>query len=136
MNTLLIPEERIKPGWKKIHEDQVELGRRMNPDVILIGASIIHNFLKHYPKIWEYNFKPLKAINFGIGGDRVQHVLWRVKYGLLPISAQIVIIHVGTNNISRQNDIAEALVFLAENIKRRLPNAAVFLTGILPLGET
>ena len=140
MNKLLIPKERLKPGWKNIHADQVELGNLINPDVILIGASIINNFLKHYPKIWEYYFKNLKVVNFGIGGDRVQHVLWRVKYGLLPISAHIVIIHVGTNNISKENDnpadIAEALVFLAESIKQRLPNAVVFLTGIFPRGET
>ena len=139
MNKLLIPEERAKYGWKEIHENQVELGNRINPDILLIGASIIQNVHKYYPGVWADNFNPLKAVNYGIGGDRVQHVLWRVKYGLLPISAQIVIIHVGTNNISRKNDnpddIAEALVFLAESIKQRLPNAVVFLTGILPRGE-
>ena len=33
--------------------------------------------LTRYSKVWNKFFKPLNAFNCGIGGDGVQHVLWR-----------------------------------------------------------
>ena len=45
-------------------------------DTILIGDSLIAG-LTRYRKVWNTFFKPLNVLNCGIGGDRVQHVLWR-----------------------------------------------------------
>lgn len=36
-----------------------------------------------YPQIWRELFSPLHALNFGIGGDSTQHVLWRLENGEL-----------------------------------------------------
>ena len=33
--------------------------------------------LHRYYKIWNKFFKPIDALNCGIGGDKVQNVLWR-----------------------------------------------------------
>jgi len=55
--------------------------KAQDPDVILIGASIIQ-LIQCYP-IWNDKFVPLKSLNFGICGDRTQDVLWRVKNGIL-----------------------------------------------------
>lgn len=35
------------------------------------------------PQIWRELFSPLHALNFGIGGDSTQHVLWRLENGEL-----------------------------------------------------
>lgn len=34
-------------------------------------------------QIWRELFSPLHALNFGIGGDSTQHVLWRLENGEL-----------------------------------------------------
>lgn len=48
---------------------------------MLIGASIIQ-FIEHCP-IWQEQFVPLNSLNFGIAGDLVENVLFRVKDGIL-----------------------------------------------------
>jgi len=55
--------------------------KQQDPNVILIGASIIQ-LIQCYP-IWKDKFEPLNSLNFGICGDRIQNVLWRVQNGLL-----------------------------------------------------
>ena len=43
-------------------------------NTILIGDSLISN-LTCYRKVWYKFFKPPNALNFGIGGNKAQHVL-------------------------------------------------------------
>ena len=33
--------------------------------------------LRQYQNVWEMFLKPLKALSYGIGGDRIELVLWR-----------------------------------------------------------
>ena len=36
-----------------------------------------------YFQVWQKFFVPLHSLNFGIGGDQTQHVLWRLQNGEL-----------------------------------------------------
>lgn len=48
---------------------------------------------------WDSQLAPLHCLNFGIGGDRTENVLWRVMNGELDnINAKVVVIWCGTNN--------------------------------------
>jgi len=40
-------------------------------------------FLLVLLQIWDKMFVPLHCLNFGIGGDQTQHVLWRLNNGEL-----------------------------------------------------
>ena len=64
--------------------------------------------LHRYYKIWNNFFKPIDALNCGIGGDKVQNVLWQVQN--LPISSSLknAVILCGTNNL--QQDFPEDIV--------------------------
>lgn len=43
-------------------------------------------------QIWRQLFSPLHALNFGVGGDATQHVLWRLSNGELDnISPKVLI---------------------------------------------
>ena len=44
-------------------------------NTLLLGDSIIAGLLR-YLKVWQRYFSPLKELNSGIGGDRVENVLW------------------------------------------------------------
>lgn len=63
------------------HERHVSEAKEREPDVIMIGDSIIQK-LQSSP-IWNDLFEPLHCLNFGIGGDLTQGVLWRIQNGIL-----------------------------------------------------
>ena len=44
-------------------------------------TDIIYNI--SVSQIWDQLFEPLCSLNFGIGGDSTQHVLWRIQNGEL-----------------------------------------------------
>ena len=68
---------------------------------LMIGDSIVNNMFreKKLGMVWERIFSTSPPMNFGFGGDGVEHVqICALKNGQLP-QAECVIIHCGTNNI-------------------------------------
>ena len=104
-----------------------------NYSTLLIGDSTIAG-LSRYFNIWKRYFKPLNAINCGIGVDRVENILWRCKN--LPSSPilQNVVIICGRNNIQHNSveDIVDGIVEIALSLRRIYHPIAIFVCGILP----
>src|SRR5919199_5547543 len=95
------PVPRKEPNWVKRHEGFVERARKGDVDVLFLGDSITHDWEGRGKEAWKERFEPLKAANFGIGGDRTQHVLWRITKGkeLEGIHPKVVTLMIGTNNM-------------------------------------
>ena len=70
-------------NWVKRHEGFVEIAKKGGVELLFLGDSITAGWRGGGKAVWEKNFAPLKAANFGIGGDRTQHVLWRLQNGEL-----------------------------------------------------
>lgn len=48
---------------------------------------------------WDKRLAPFHCFNFGIGGDRTEHVLWRTLNGELDnVKPKAVVLWCGTNN--------------------------------------
>ena len=48
------------------------------------------------PALWERNFGHLRARAFGIGGDRTEHLLWRMQNGETDnVAPKVVVLHIG-----------------------------------------
>ena len=83
-----------------------------------LKKSIYRHFITsrfHYSRdipLWQRYFTPLKALNFGIGGDQVENVFWQTKNLLIPPSLKNVAILCGTNNCFTDSplDIADCIV--------------------------
>ena len=135
MSPASIPSGRDKPGWYAEHDKHVEVAKSSSASVLLIGDSLIRG-LARYPKVWNQYFSPLKTLNFGLSGDKTQHVLWRIKNGEIPLNARTIVLHVGTNNIDRDQpkDIANGIGSIAMMLREAKPNAKIILTGLLPRG--
>ena len=97
----------------------------------MIGDSIVAGLLR-YKNIWDNFFSG--TVNLGIGGDMTQNVLWRIRNMRLSHDIKFVVVHCGTNNIdfNRPDDIANALVLIADKIRLYNPEIKVILSGILP----
>lgn len=131
--TATTPVDRNKPGWFDDHCNYTQMVQRTHCKILLLGDSMVKG-LGRYPKIWRSHFASLGALNFGIGGDRTQHVLWRIQNGELEFSPEIVVIHVGTNNVNQDpaENIVQGLLAIADFIVTKLPNVKVIVTGLLP----
>ena len=89
-----------------------------NASNILFGDSIVSGFPK-YPNIW-YKFFDENTINRGIGGDKIQNILWRAEYIPLPQSLEYVLINCGTNNLDTDDSekVADG-IFLSHLLSRK-----------------
>ncbi|XP_061028842.1 platelet-activating factor acetylhydrolase IB subunit alpha1 isoform X2 [Eubalaena glacialis] len=87
--------------------------------------------------IWRELFSPLHALNFGIGGDNTQHVLWRLENGELEhIRPKIVVVWVGTNNHGHTAEqVAGGIKAIVQLVNQRQPQARVVVLGLLPRGQ-
>jgi lysophospholipase L1-like esterase len=132
------------PNWMKRHETFVAMAKRGGIDLLFLGDSITdawggegHRANAPGAKIFEKEFVPLKAANFGIGGDRTQHVLWRLQNGEFDgIQPKVVMLMIGTNNSNGKDntaqEIAAGVTAIVKEIHKRSPKTRVLLLGIFP----
>ena len=100
---------------------------------LLIGDSIIAG-LPRYSNILKRYFKLLNAINCGIGGDRVENILWRCKNLPSSPNLQNSVIMCGTNSIQHNSveDIVDGIVEIAVSLRRIYHPIAMFVCGLFP----
>jgi lysophospholipase L1-like esterase len=129
-----------KPNEKfmKQHEEFVERARKGDTDLLFLGDSITAGWNRQ-KEIWDAHFGKYKPANFGIGGDRTQHVLWRIENGELepPMKPKTIVLMIGTNNSA--SDPAEKIAAGIEKIvstARQKTGAKVLLLAVFPRGET
>ena len=56
-----------------------------------------------------------------MGGDRTQHVLWRIENGEIPLNLQVAFVHCGTNNLDRDNpgEIRDGIASIVYTIQEK-----------------
>jgi lysophospholipase L1-like esterase len=155
-NTAVVPVPR-DPRWVQRHEGFVKIAQQGGIDVLFLGDSIT-DFWRYdtfsgpvdgkpvdWPRgkaVWDQNFAPLHAANFGINADRTQHVLWRIDHGELDgIHPKVVVLMIGTNNTGMErnggvrNTTAEAIAgvtAVVRDIRSHLPESKILLLAIFP----
>ena len=87
--------------WLNRHTEFVALARRGDVSIVFFGDSLTDHWRDTGQAIWAKHFEPLGAVNFGIGSDGTQNVLWRVQNGELPPDgAEVVVLLIGTVNLN------------------------------------
>jgi len=129
----------VKPGepFMKMHESFLKRGKEGPIGLLFIGDSITHGWVGA-KEIWDKYYGKYQPANFGIGGDRTQHVLWRIENGELDgISPKVVVLMIGTNNTGGDSGeaITKADTKIIQAIRAKLPKAKVLVLGIFPRGD-
>jgi lysophospholipase L1-like esterase len=127
-----------KDGGKFIgrHEAFLKRGQEGPIGLLFLGDSITANWTRAKP-LWEERYAKFKAANFGIGGDRTQHVIWRIEHGELDgIHPGVVVFMLGTNNTASNtaDEIAAADEKIIRMIRAKIPETKVLLLGVFPRG--
>ncbi len=95
------PDGKPNAGFLAAHEKFVGIAKEGKAELIFLGDSITNGWSRQ-TELWEKSFGKYKPANFGIGGDRTQHVLWRIENGELEgIHPKAVVLMIGTNNSGR-----------------------------------
>ncbi|AEC01945.1 GDSL-type esterase/lipase family protein [Parasphaerochaeta coccoides] len=103
-------------------------------ETVFLGDSLTRRWEEH-EDLWKRFFSPYTPENFGIGGDAIENILWRVMHGELDgMSPQVIVLLVGTNNldVNTTEEIGEGIRNLVTVIRRRQPAAQLLLLGLLP----
>lgn len=104
--------------------------------LLFIGDSITEGWTKA-PEIWKANYDQYQAANFGIGGDRTEHLIWRIEDGVLKgVKPKVVVMMIGTNNSldHTADQIAAADRKIVELVRANIPEAKILVLGIFPRG--
>lgn len=122
--------------WMELHKRYVDRAKKGSVDLLFLGDSITQGWGDN--DVWKRFYGPRQAANFGIGGDRTQHVLWRIENGELDgISPKVAVLMIGTNNLSSSSpdEIAKGVVAIVKELGEKLPKTKVLLLGVFPRGE-
>ena len=125
-------------GWMQRHESMNERVKQGNVDLIFIGDSITQGWEGAGREVWEKHHGPRNAVNLGIGGDRTQHVLWRLENGNIDdISPKLAVVMIGTNNANddKPKDTAEGVTEIVKKLRAELPETKILLLAVFPRGE-
>jgi lysophospholipase L1-like esterase len=123
-------------SWKQRHDNFLKRAKEGNIDVLFLGDSITEGWGGN--AVWKKHYEPLKAANFGIGGDTTQNVLWRITTGgeIEGVSPKAIVLMIGTNNFGlhgdKPDDVAGGVETIVKTLRTKLPAAKILLLGIFP----
>ena len=104
-------------------------------DLIFDGDSITDFWQGTGKAVWAAHYGALKAYDFGISADKVEHLLWRLQQGQVDgLDPKLVVLMIGTNNSGRDSvdQIAEGVSNVTAEYQKRCPNAHILLLAIFP----
>jgi lysophospholipase L1-like esterase len=138
-----VPAPRTDRNSITAHAQLLEKAKTGRIDVYFVGDSITRRWgALDYPELlanWTSNFFGWNAANFGWGADRIENILWRMENGELDgVNPKVIVMLAGTNNLPTApgvepdvDGIARGIEALIAVCRRKAPNAAIVVTGIL-----
>lgn len=138
-------------GWMKQHESFNEISKKGEAPLVFLGDSITAGWSGKGKEEWTKSWAPLKAANFGIGGDRTEHVLWRLEHGNFDgLKPKLIVLMIGTNNTGHEGraqkelngaiyhctaeQTAEGVKAILANLQKKMPETKILVLGIFPRG--
>jgi len=139
------------PGKEKSHESFNEVSKQGEAQLVFLGDSITAGWNGKGKEAWVKYWAPMKAANFGIGGDRTEHILWRLQNGNYDgLSPKLTVLMIGTNNTGHEGrpmkehggveykssaeETAEGVKAIVDLLKKKQPQMKILLLAIFPRG--
>jgi lysophospholipase L1-like esterase len=137
-NPAIVPADRNKEKWwADRHLEKLNSPNRADAKVVFLGDSITQGWEGKGKAVWAKSIESLGALNLGFGGDRTEHVLWRIDNGELDgLKPKALVMLIGTNNVGHHKSdpaqTAEGTKLILARIAKKLPETKVLLLGVLP----
>jgi len=129
-------------AWNQGCERRVAAMKGNPCDIVFIGDSITDNFTS-WPTpswgsvggtVWDKYYANRNALNFGVGADATQNVLWRFDHmDIKGFKPKVAVVLIGTNNTKNSpEEIAAGVKAVVERTQQTFPTAKIILISILP----
>ena len=122
-------------GFLKDKEEQLKKGPIQ---LVFIGDSITDGWRGGGKTVFHENYDKYNTLNLGIGGDRTEHILWRIEHGELDeLHPKAVMLMIGTNNLGRKQSVEDTIAGIkcdVSAIHEKLPDARILLLAVFPRG--
>lgn len=134
-----MPDDAITPSIKnrERHERFLYRIKEGKVGLLFLGDSITDGWPRNGEWSW-LKFAPYQPANFGISGDRTEHVLWRITNGELDgIDPKVTVVMIGTNNVGQNSDekpewAAEGVKKIITTVREKLPKTKILLLAVFP----
>jgi lysophospholipase L1-like esterase len=123
-------------------EAQVAAMKGKRVDILFIGDSITQNFInaptERWPMagkaVWDEHYANRNVLNFGVGADRTENVLWRFDHmDISDFRPKVAVVMIGTNNTrNTPEQIAEGVGAVLKKTQDFFPGVKIILVSILP----
>ena len=126
-----------EPGAAARQNLVLERAHTSHAQIVLLGDSITEGW-EGAPEQLQSLVGLRSAANLGVGGDRTQHVLWRLEQApLSAIKPKVIVLMIGTNNMydDSANDIIAGIHAVVELLSAQCPNAEILVLDIPPRGD-
>jgi beta-glucosidase len=109
-------------------------------DLLFVGDSITDAWRRDpQNKVFKERWGKHNPLNIGIGGDRTQHVLWRLENGEVEgIKPKVAVLMIGTNNLGNKEspeDTIAGVTAVVKSLREKLPESKILLLAVFPRGE-
>lgn len=135
-NSAIRPEMRTDAAMG-LHQQHVRRAARGGIDLLFLGDSITQSWNEN--PVWMRYYAPRNAANFGIGGDRTQHLLWRIDHGATQgFEPKVAVVLIGTNNLDANSpeETAAGIQAVVDRLLSRWRETRILLLGVFPRGRT
>ncbi len=139
------------PGKEKLHESFNEISKQGEAPIVFLGDSITQGWSGRGKAAWDKYWAPMGAANFGIGGDRTEHVLWRLENGNYDgLTPKLTVLMIGTNNTGHEGrpmpehggavytssaeETAAGVTAIVEKLQQKQPQMKILILAIFPRG--
>ena len=126
-------------AWMNFHKMYVAEAKKGKAQIVFLGDSITQGWTDGGKAEWEKRFAPLGSVDFGIGGDRTQQILWRIQHGTLDgLNPRLVVLLIGVNNLWADvgkygvGKVVAGKKAIVEAVRARCPHAKILVLGTLP----
>jgi lysophospholipase L1-like esterase len=130
-----------RPANDKACRDRVAAVKGHPVDILFVGDSITEAWtskgshgVDRGAAIWKKTYAPRNALNFGVGADRTEHVLWRLdNMDVQNLKPKVTVLLIGTNNVGDPAaDIAAGVQAVINKLETMYPMTKIILVSILP----
>jgi len=133
---------KARTNWNIACQQRVNAMKGKPCDIIFIGDSITQNWTEKSSKswtsvgitVWDKFYANRHALNFGVGADKTQNVLWRMDHmDIQDLHPKVAVILIGINNArDPATNIAAGIKAVVEKTRSMFVGCKIILVSIAP----